>query len=339
MKLLLPILLAGSAFAQSWMPQNSGVTASLRGVSVVNSQVVWASGTGGTWLRTSDGGATWQSGAVEGATDLDFRGVRPIDEESAYLLSSGTGAKSRVYKIGSYGLHWRLLFTNPDPKGFFDGIAFWDAQHGIVVGDPVDGQITVFTTDDGGENWTRQRTVPSPPGEGAFAASNSILVVHGDSEAWIATGEPGGARVLHSIDRGRTWSVATTPVRNDGPGAGIFSLAFADSLHGLAVGGDYTKDKETRGNIALTADGGKTWTAPDHGPGGYRSAVLYLADRDAWLAVGTSGSDISHDGGQTWTSFDAAPYNALSGASSDAVWAVGPRGRIAKLSGLAPAAR
>jgi photosystem II stability/assembly factor-like uncharacterized protein len=140
------------------------------------------------------------------------------------------------------GAHWTLLFTNADPKGFFDAIAFWDAQHGIVVGDPVDGRAEVLTTDDGGATWQRRSPPAALPNEGSFAASNTCLTLFGKRDAWFATGGPGAARVFHSKDRGRSWTVATTPIRNDGPSAGIFSLAFRDARHGIAVGGDYSKD-------------------------------------------------------------------------------------------------
>ena len=103
---------------------------------------------------------------------------------------------------------------------------------------------------------------------------------------------PRAARVFQSNDRGHTWTVSTTPVRNDGPAAGIFSLAFADARHGIAVGGDYSKDKEDRQNIAITNDGGATWTAPQGaGPKGFRSDVAWLPGRKLWIVTGTSGSD------------------------------------------------
>jgi len=111
-------------------------------------------------------------------------------------------------------------------------------------------------------------------------------------------------RVFHSADQGRTWSVATTPIRNDSASAGIFSIAFADAQRGMIVGGDYSKDKEDRGNIAITTDAGRTWAAPPSGPKGFRSAVAYLADRKMWVVTGTSGSDISTDDGNTWKLFD-----------------------------------
>jgi photosystem II stability/assembly factor-like uncharacterized protein len=329
MKFGFAVFLAAAAMAQSWELQNSGTTASLRGVSAVNARVVWASGSGGTFLKTTDDGSTWAAAKVPGAEELDFRDVHAVGERVAYLLSSGPEDRSRIYRTGDGGAHWRLLFTNPDAKGFFDSFAFWDARHGIVVGDPVDGRFVVLTTNDGGEHWERRPTPPAIPEEGAFAASGTCLVVSGKSEAWFATGGPKGARVFHTADGGASWTVAVTPIRNDGPSAGIFSLAFFDARHGVAVGGDYNQPAETRGNVAVTVDGGRTWTASGAPPAGFRSAVAWLSGRKLWIATGTSGSDFSTDGGRTWKRFDGGAFNAIGVADGDA-WAVGPRGRIAR---------
>jgi photosystem II stability/assembly factor-like uncharacterized protein len=335
MKLLLLFPFAALAVAQSWVLQTSGTTASLRGVSAVSASIAWASGSGATWLRTVDGGANWKADVVPGAEDsgqpLDFRGIRALDANTAYLMSSGPGTKSRIYKTVDGGVNWKLLFTNPDEKGFFDAIAFWDARNGIVAGDPVDGSAAIFITGDGGEHWRRSRTPPALKDEGAFAASNSCLTVRGNNQAWFGTGGPGAGRVLRTKDGGRSWSVAVTPIRKDVASAGIFSLAFSDSRHGIAVGGNYSKDRETRGNVAFTGDGGAAWTGPvAGGPNGFRSAVIRLAKSRSWLATGTSGSDISADGGKTWHEFDDGAFHAL-GQAGGSVWAVGPKGRIGRL--------
>ena len=330
-------ILANYLSAQTWINHESGVTASLRGVSAVNDRVVWASGSGGTYLMTTDGGVTWRAAIVPGAETLDFRGVHALNASSAYLLASGPGEKSRIYKTADSGAHWTLQFTNPDPKGFFDAIAFWDAQHGMVLGDPVDGAFVILTTTDGGEHWLRQHTQPALPNEGAFAASNTCLIIRGRREAWFGTGGPGGARVFHSEDSGHSWIVARTPVRNDAAAAGIFSLAFSDARHGMAVGGDYMKPAETEHNIAATSDGGRTWSEPvgSH-PNGYRSAVAFVPDKKMWLAAGTTGSDVSYDDGRTWRLFDSGAFNALSFISSKTGWAVGPNGRLASYVGQVP---
>jgi photosystem II stability/assembly factor-like uncharacterized protein len=329
MKLALTLFTISLASAQSWIPQTSGTNASFRGIHAVDAQNVWVSGTSGAYVISSDGGATWRAAQVPGAEKLDFRAVWAFDSNTAYLLSIGTGDQSRVYRTDDAGAHWKLLFTNPDAKGFFDGIAFWDRSHGIVAGDAVDGRTTIFTTDDAGAAWQRQSSPEAIGNEGAFAASNTSLALFGAREVWLGTT---AARVLHSRDNGRTWTAAATPIRHDGSGAGIFSVAFRDALHGIAVGGDYTKPTESRDNIAVTTDGGKTWTAPSGTPAGFRSAVAWLPGAKTWIATGTSGSDISTDDGSSWKQFDSTGYNGAAFVSNSAGWAVGPRGRIAKWS-------
>jgi len=329
MKLPFAFLYAAAALAQTWMPQRSGTEASLRGLGAVNAKVVWASGTGGTYLRTTDSGANWRAGVVPGAERLDFRDLHAVDARTVYLMSIGSGEQSRIYKTLDAGVTWKLLFTNPDPNGFFDALAFWDARRGIVIGDAVDGHPAVFTTVDGGEHWRRQQTPAAVPNEGSFAASGTCLIVRGNREAWFATGGAGAARVFRSTDGGIHWTVAATPIRNDSASAGIFSLAFSDGARGIAVGGDYSKPEDSTKNIAVTSDGGHSWIAPSGAPSGFRSAVVYVADRRMWIAAGTSGSDVSYDNGATWKTFDTGAFNAIGFVSGNVGWAVGPRGRVA----------
>lgn len=319
------VLLATAAAAQTWVPQESGTTASLRGISAVSLTVAWASGTGGTFLRTTDGGAHWRAATMPGAADLDFRGVVAFDENTAYLMSAGAGEKSRIYKTVDGGQSWSLQYANPDPKGFFDAIAFWDQTHGILLGDPVKGHFYIMTTADGA-TWKRQKGPAAESAEGAFAASDTCLFALGARKAWFGSSR---ARVFRTADAGETWSAAKTPMRKDAASTGIFSLAFANKLRGIAVGGDYKNPGDASANIAITADGGKSWSAPDHGPNGYRSAIVYVPGMKAWIATGTSGSDLSLDNGATWKPVGTAGYNAISFASGSG-WAVGPKGAIAK---------
>ncbi len=299
----------------------SGTTASLRGIAAVNDRVAWASGTGGTYLITADGGATWKAAQVPGAEKLDFRDVHAIDERSAWLMSIGPGEASRIYRTTDGGAHWTLQFTNPDAAGFFDSIAFWDAKRGLVVGDSVEGRMGLFATEDGGEHWKRVEAPPALEKEGAFAASGTSIVVAGRQEAWFGTT---AARVFHTTDGGRSWAVAQTPVRHEREGAGIFGLAF-DGLRGIAAGGAYQAPQEDAHNIAITADGGKTWTEPASRPSGFRSAVAFTPI--GVIVTGTSGSDVSTDGGKSWKRFDGAAYNAIGFP-----WAVGPKGAIARFA-------
>lgn len=324
MRAALMILLPALCFGQKWVPQTSGVTASLRGVAAVDGSVVWASGSEGTWLRTVDGGAHWTPGKVQAGETLDFRAIQAFSRNDAIVMSSGDGPLSKIFSTSDGGATWQLLFENPDAKGFFDGLAFSDRRHGALLGDPVNNRFAVFVTSDGAQHWQRREGPVTHSGEASFAAGNSTLRVRGRSEIWLASGGTGGARIFHSSDAGKTWTALQTPIRHDAGSAGIFSLSWLGK-QGIAVGGDYRNDQEPANNIAVTPDGGKTWTAPI-GPSGFRSAVLYMQDLKAWIATGTSGSDISMNG-LTWRKFDDGAYNALSGH-----WAVGPKGAIAVLT-------
>ena len=258
---------------------------------------------------------------MPGAEDLDFRDLAAFSATHAFALSSGEGNKSRIYKTIDGGASWQLLKTNPDPKGFWDAIAFSDPRHGVLMGDSVNGMVVIETTTDGGVNWQRRATPPALPGEGGFAASGTCLIVRGKREIWFGTV---AARVFQSNDGGETWTVSETPLRQAESSAGIFSLAIGPRGAMLAVGGDYKKPEQATQVLALSADSGKTWRV-GAGPRGFRSAAIFLA-RQLVVAVGTSGADLSRDGGRTWEPVEAAGYNAIQPG-----WAVGPAGRIARV--------
>jgi photosystem II stability/assembly factor-like uncharacterized protein len=285
MRFLLVVVLACSAMAQSGPRiQISHTTESLRGVSAVSRQIAWASGTHGTYLRTVDGGRTWTPAHVPDAATLDFRGVVAFSSDEAFLMSSGPGEQSRIYHTSDAGKHWQLQFTNNDPKGFFDSIAFWDAKHGVVLGDPIADEsgklkFKLLQTEDG-QSWHGMPSAQLPEaaaGEGAFASSNSCLALlpnSDDRNLWFATGGT-NARVFHSPDRGQNWQVFDTPVMHGADSTGIFSIAFRDPLHGVIAGGDYKHPRKDGPNLALTDDGGNTWNLASITPQAYFSAVAF----------------------------------------------------------------
>ncbi len=334
--LLVASLLLSTAFAQ-WQPIPVPTTAGLRGLSVVNDRVLWASGTGGTVIRSSDAGEHWQMLAVPGAANLDLRGVYAFDEMSAVIMSSGKGedGQSRLYRTTDGGKNWTQVFEEKAPGSFFDAIAFSDREHGLVVGDPVDGHFAVYRTEDAGVTWKPVPAKNSPAAlanEGAFAASNSCLVVRGE-DAWFATGGATVARVFRSKDRGLTWTVAETPLRPQNASTGIFSLAFRDARHGIAVGGDYAHDTASPApNVMITDDGGANWkTAGATDPAGlFFSGVAFAPDATV-LAVGSAGENASDHRNQ-WRSAGKENFSAVRFTPSGDAWAVGPKGAVARRS-------
>lgn len=337
MKNLLLLLVLAIPISSQWIKQNVNTTASLRGLSVVNEKVVWASGTGGTVIRTIDGGMTWNVMTVPGAEKLDFRDIEAFDGNSAYVLSIGNGESSRIYKTVDGGKTWQLEFQNNNPKAFFDAIACWDKNNCVAMSDPVNRRFVLIQTKDGGKSWTPMDTSKMPEakeGEAAFAASGTCLVTQGKKNLFLVTGGS-DARVFRSNDRGITWSVAETPIVKGTPGSGIFSIAMFDDKYGVIVGGNYEKPDDAAANIAFTNDGGKSWTAAS-GLGGYRSAVKYT-DKKTIIAVGTNGSDMSEDGGKTWRTFGSENLNAVAAIrrrNDTHIWSVGPQGALVRHSEL-----
>jgi photosystem II stability/assembly factor-like uncharacterized protein len=337
-----------------WEMQDSRTTASLRGIHAVGGGVAWASGTDGTVLRTEDSGYMWQSCAMPpGAEKLDFRGIWAWDADNAIIMSSGPGDLSRLYKTTDGCSRWTLLYTNPDKDGFWDTMAFSGLKlgrgptEGWMLGDPVHGEFRLFRTENGGKSWRTEhnKAFRSDVGsQGAFAASNSALNLAKNLPSFGSGGRAGAfvykpGQLVICLDCApsdpnasgslKGWTKTAVPLASGTDSSGVFSLAFRDDQHGMAVGGDYTKPNESAGTAAWTADGGKTWAAATKPPHGYRSTVAWDANARAWIAAGTNGSDISYDDGNTWQPLDDGNWNALS-----LPWIVGPKGRVAKLGAL-----
>jgi photosystem II stability/assembly factor-like uncharacterized protein len=326
----------GTPSAAALEEQRSGTTKLLQAVSPLDANVVWVSGHGGTWLRTTDGGGTWAGGVVPGADSLEFRDVHAASATEAWLLSAGPGDRSRVYHTSDAGRSWQLQWTNQEPAGFYDCLSFWDGRRGIVYGDAVDGALRVLRTEDGGRSW---RLVPSSAlpaalaGEGGFAASGTCVATGAGGRAWIAAGNAARARVFRTSDYGATWSASDAPV-GGGEGAGLTSISMVDENTGTAFGGNLAVRDVRTDNVVRTTDGGRSWTVLPHlsiaGAAYGGTHVPGTAGRTL-VVVGPGGADVSFEGAQTWATIDSRPWWGIGSAGPTATWITGPEGRIARI--------
>lgn len=319
-----------------WELKDTGTpTVRYRGLAAVSRDTAWVAGSAGTVLRTTDGGASWRNVSPPGAGELQFRDVEAFDARRAVVLAIGEGEASRVYRTEDGGATWTEAFRNTDPRAFYDCMAFFDRRHGLAMSDPVDGRFRILSTADGGRSWTVLPDAGMPAaqdGEAGFAASGQCLVTAGPKDVWLATGGAARARVLHSADRGRTWTAADTPIPAGDPARGGFALAFRDRAHGLAVGGDYRPDQTSPRAAARTTDGGAGWRPAVTPVSAYRSGVTWLPhSRTAALAVGPTGTDLTTDGGRTWRTVDTGSYDTVDCTPDRGCWAAGEKGRVARL--------
>ncbi|MDQ3110191.1 MAG: oxidoreductase [Bacteroidota bacterium] len=292
------IFITNLIVAQTNAELADSVKSGFRGLSVVNENVLWMSGRKGLVGNSYNGGKKWKWNRVQGFEKNDFRSIHAFDKRNAVIATAGFPAA--ILFTTNAGKSWTTSYISKDSAMFFDGISFWNNQHGIIFGDPVNGRMYLSETFDGGKTWNEMPFADRPQlqnGEASFAASGTTIRTLPDGHVYIATG---GAvsRLWHSRDFGHHWEVMNTPILQGKPSQGIFSIAFRDTLNGIIVGGDYTNDTLRKDNCFLTSDGGKTWKAPEIPPFGYRSCVEY--DGNLVIATGTSGTDRSNDSGESW---------------------------------------
>jgi photosystem II stability/assembly factor-like uncharacterized protein len=311
---------------------DSRVESSFRGLSVVNQKVVWVSGTGGTVLRTIDGGKNWENISVPNMEKIDFRDVEGFNKNTAIVM--GIASPARFYKTTDGGQNWKLVYFDDREGVFFDGMSFWNKNDGIAFSDPVDGQHLLLRTTDGGNTWHEIPKEGFPHKlnpEFGFAASGTGIPVQGRKTVWLGMGGV-KSRVFKSEDGGMNWSVAETPVVHGGQSTGIYSVAFKNKKVGISVGGDYT-NQSIKNTMAYTNDGGATWHLPEKQTHQYRECVAHYRG-NIFFAVGPSGFDMTTDNGKNWHPhyWEVNNLTAVAFAKSSNVgFAVGKGGQIYKI--------
>ena len=301
----------------------------MRGLYSVNEKITWASGSGGVFMKTTDGN-NWASDTISGCTKLDFRDIHAFDEKTAIVMSSGDGCF--IYRTEDGGENWKKVYENMDKGIFFDGMDFWNTENGIAYSDPINGKLFIIQTKDGGKTWNllRSRYLPNTlKGEAGFAASGTGVVCKGDSTVWIATGGGEISRIFKSTNRGETWKTYNTPMRS-GEGNGIYAMSFIDERNGIIVGGNYLDSTNTKGSCAITSDGGETWRLiTTNGPRGYRSCVC--SNGQFVISTGRTGIDVSSDKGSYWMPlFNEGYYSCVLNGKTG--WLTGRKGKLAKIS-------
>lgn len=289
---------------------NENTNTSLRGLSVVSDKITWVSGSNGSVGKTLDGGATWQWIKPKGYEKLDFRDIEAFDDRQAIIVNAGSPAY--ILKTIDGGTTWTETYKNTDTAIFLDGMGFWDKNKGIIFGDPINNKMQLLKTVDAGKSWvdiSEHLKLPLAKGEAGFAASGTTIKTLSGGKVWIATGGM-ASNIYFSSDYGLNWQVFKCPIWQGENSTGPFSIDFYDAKNGVAVGGNYVKDKDNSNNILLTSDGGKTWQKPISPVLGYRSGVTYI-NAKTLIATGTSGTDISVDGGKTWKAISNISFNAV----------------------------
>jgi len=315
-------------------PLASGVSESLRGLSVVDDRIAWASGTNGHVGRSLDGGRSWSWTRIPGFETRDLRDVEAFSAERALVLV--VGSPGAILETGDGGRSWVERFRDERVEVFLDGLECLDDGRCFAFGDPIGNRFLFVASADGGRTWRELEAPEAIPGEAGFAASGRSI--RSDAGGTLAIGTGGGeaARLLLSDDAGKSWRAEPTPLRAGAPSRGVFALApRARELGGgwAAVGGDYLEPEERSGTAGFRSASEPMLVVAETLPGGYRSAVEPLGG-GRLLATGPNGTDLSEDGGRTWHVLSKEGFHVAARARKGTlVLLAGADGRMARLEG------
>lgn len=306
----------------------SGKKISLRGLSVVNDQVIWASGSAGSVARSTDGGQTFSWQHVAGYEKNDFRDIEAFDENTAIIM--GITQPAVMLKTIDGGKSWKKVFEDTTKGAFWDAIDFTDAKNGVLIGDPIDQTFYMAFTHDQGDTWVTANksgsfnTPSARNGEAFFASSGTNIKMTGSYPVYVSGGK--SSRLFY-----RPGDSIMIPIIQGKESTGANSIALFKS-HGVIVGGDFAKDTISLKNAVLfTLKNKIKFSLPSTPPHGYRSCVIYLNEKNL-LTCGTSGIDISKDGGMNWQLISKESFHVCRKAKNgNAVFLAGSNGRIAKL--------
>ncbi|WP_300980458.1 T9SS type A sorting domain-containing protein [Nonlabens sp.] len=302
------------AQAQFWTETSSGFSTNFRGLSkfhVVDANLAWAIGYDGfntanniqQFSKTDDSGLTWSSGVFDlGDTSLGIADLSGVDSNTAFVAAypRQAGQQGGIWKTTDAGVTWtqQTAASFNNVASFPNIVHYFDANNGLAIGDPTNGYWEIYTSNNGGTTYSRIPSASLPAPLNNETGYLSQFAYSGDS-IWFTTS---AGRIIHSANRGVTWSVYQSPL-SDFEGTTIFGdISFATSNRGVI--------QDNAGNIFKTTDGGQTWNAVVFSGTGtpYGGAISYLPNTFHMVSTGGeanfAGSSYSVDDGTTWINID-----------------------------------
>jgi hypothetical protein len=311
----------------------SGTHTSLRGLSVVNDNVIWVSGSHGMVGKSLNSGKNWNWMTVKGFEKAEFRDIEAFDGNTAIVMAVDSPAY--ILKTVDGGATWKVVYENKTKGMFLDAMDFSDVMNGIVVGDPIGGKTFLAYTNDNGNSWKEIQAEKRPAtdsGEAFFAASGTNIKVFRDGSYYLVSGglksrliTKKSASKLPLIQGKETTGANSIDVYDNGdprkPGKKI-----------VIVGGDFNAPQSSAKSCFFSTNGGKSWKSPNTPPHGYRSCAEYLSPKDI-ITCGLNGVDYSNDGGRNWKWISKEGFHVCKIArNGSAFFLAGENGKIAKIN-------
>lgn len=281
---------------------------------------------GGTILRTVDGGKHWTDVTPTGAAGSPRFAAQFLDADTGWMAErNGSSSKVTVFRTANGGKTWcsaDVPVKTSDAEVYPVSLSFIDAQRGWLMVEPDHGMNSMpgqlFVSTDSGENWSE---VASTDGDQGGLPFGGLIAFRNASDGWLV-----GAKVstinrslFMTRDGGRTWSeerqpkmplVGGTPDFEVPPK--FFSPDGKEWILRATFVPDSRKASEYAAFIFSTRDGGRTW---QNNPGKLGGTLEFLDMKDAWMWQSeprdTGSTDPvkgrlyrTWDGGNAWTAID-----------------------------------
>lgn len=319
-----------SILAQEVRILTKGTNSSLRGLSVVDENIVWSSGSNGKVAKTTDGGVSFQWFTVQGYEQRDFRDIHAFDSNTAVIIAIDTPAV--ILKTKDGGRSWYKVFEDNRPGMFLDAMHF-EGNHGVVIGDPIDGRPFIAKTIDYGETWQVQylqndcqQTIN---GEAFFAASGSNIQLLKKRGAYLPLYVSGGIQSRLFFQS----QCIALPLQSGKNYTGANGLIYSRRhKKGVVVGGDFSDAKRTdSAMVVFEFDKTVKIGQPISIPAGYKSGVAFLGKEDI-VTCGTTGVDKWTFNNNKWVNLSSQSFHAVqSDINHKILYLCGSKGYIAKI--------
>jgi photosystem II stability/assembly factor-like uncharacterized protein len=306
-----------------WESIGSGFSSGQRdifSISVVDENNIWAiaAKTNFTasyqYTKTTDGGMTWEEGSLPDTIGNYYPGnIFALDENTVWIIMINLPAQNhiKIFKTENGGTSWEEQDGEFNEVGHaFAALHFFNENEGVGFGSPGTGSqsidsLQIFRTIDGGDHWNRipPNELPAPlSGEGVWVFSgNNSYEVKGDT-IWFVTR---ASRVFRSTDKGMTWNAYDVGISGSGSFPGLSSIAFENSLNGIAV--TFQPNRAAR-----TIDGGETWSSISIPSSPRLGAIEYIEGTENTYLTNDGFQEsinmlLTTDGGVTWETLPNPP--------------------------------
>ncbi len=310
-----------TAYNQTISMLSSGTKTSIRGLSVVDEKIIWASASSGMIAKSVDGGRHFNWMQVPNFEKRDFRDIEAFDSNTAIIIAIAEPAY--ILKTIDGGRHWKTVFTDSTKGMFLDAMSFSNNKNGVVIGDPINNKTFIAKTNDGGNTWIKQNNAPIlAEGEAFFASSGSNIFQTKKNTYFVS-----GGKKSNFYFNGK---VLEMPIIQGFESTGANAIAIYKNK-AIVVAGDFAKDSITDNNCVLVDLKTMQFTKPNTTPSGYRSSVVFINKTNA-IACGLNGVDISNDKGLNWKTISKEGFHVVAKSKKgNTIFLAGSKGRIAKL--------